>query len=475
MIRISSSFDSGAIEIVSIATEHDVERIDLRIRRDSHQDFTQWFHFRLQGARGRRCVLRFLNAGACTYPGGWDGYSVVASHDRDDWYRVPTDYRDGVLTVDMPVEHDSVWFAYFEPYGWERHLSFIGRASSSPRVRVVGLGSTKDGHDIDCLDVSGPTTAGTAKRKVWVIARQHSGETMAEWFVEGLVERLIDESDPVARAVLALADFHIVPNMNPDGSVRGNLRTTATGANLNREWLAPSMDHSPEVFLVRERMERPASTCSSTRTATRRCRTTSSRAARCCRTSPSVSAASRRRSSRRSRTRARTSRTYGYPAGKYSSDALKLASKWVGHRFGCLSLTLEMPFKDNADAPDARVGWNGARSKRLGQAILLPMLMNLRGLIRSSPFKGEAGRGSLKGGDHARRLPNAEGLQAFSGFESPGHPLLACKPEAFGWRRAGSTKPHPNSPPQSSPRRGGEERTNGCAVPTLNDRTARRT
>jgi murein tripeptide amidase MpaA len=69
---------------------------------------------------------------------------------------------------------------------------------------------------------------------------------------------------------------------------------------------------------------------------------------------------------------------YGYPSNKYSSDALKLASKWVGHRFGCLSVTLEMPFKDNADAPDARFGWNGARSKRLGEAVLDPILRHLR-------------------------------------------------------------------------------------------------
>jgi murein tripeptide amidase MpaA len=29
-----------------------------------------------------------------------------------------------------------------------------------------------------------------------------------------------------------------------------------------------------------------------------------------------------------------------------------------------------MPFKDNANLPDARVGWNGARSASLGAAML---------------------------------------------------------------------------------------------------------
>jgi len=38
-----------------------------------------------------------------------------------------------------------------------------------------------------------------------------------------------------------------------------------------------------------------------------------------------------------------------------------------------VSLTLELPFKDNANLPDARVGWNGARSARLGRSVLQPI------------------------------------------------------------------------------------------------------
>ena len=39
-----------------------------------------------------------------------------------------------------------------------------------------------------------------------------------------------------------------VPNMNPDGSYRGHLRTNASGANLNREWKNPTLERSPEVM-----------------------------------------------------------------------------------------------------------------------------------------------------------------------------------------------------------------------------------
>jgi hypothetical protein len=53
----------------------------------------------------------------------------------------------------------------------------------------------------------------------------------------------------------SLRRYNVVPNMNPDGAVRGHLRTNAGGANLNREWGEPSLEHSPEVFHARNAMD----------------------------------------------------------------------------------------------------------------------------------------------------------------------------------------------------------------------------
>ena len=65
---------------------------------------------------------------------------------------------------------------------------------------------------------------------------------------------------------------------------------------------------------------------------------------------------------------------FGYAAGKYSDDVLNLASKYIGHTFKCVSLTLELPFKDNANLPDLEAGWDGVRSTRLGTVVLQPIL-----------------------------------------------------------------------------------------------------
>ncbi|RJG00445.1 M14 family metallopeptidase [Noviherbaspirillum sedimenti] len=372
-IKISQQFDAGAIEIVSAAR---ADAIELNLRKDSHADFMQWFYFRLQGGAGQDCILRIMNAGQATYPQGWEGYQAVASYDREHWFRVPTAYDGQVLTICHVPERDSVYYAYFEPYSWERHLRLLGRIDAAPLARVEDLGSTLDGRDLNLAVIGDPA----ATKKVWIIARQHPGESMAQWLVEGLAEALLDAANPLARRLLQQAVFYIVPNMNPDGSVRGNLRTNAAGANLNREWMAPSMESSPEVFLVKHRMY--ASGCdlfldihgdeALPYVFVAGCEMLEDFSARQAAEQQAFIEAFRR-ASPDFQTRV------GYEPGKYQADMLKLASKYIGHAFKCVSLTLEMPFKDNADLPDAAVGWNGARSARLGQAMLQPILRHVEG------------------------------------------------------------------------------------------------
>ncbi|MDP9109027.1 MAG: M14-type cytosolic carboxypeptidase [Pseudomonadota bacterium] len=367
-IKISHQFDAGAIEVVAADSP---AQIDLRIRKDSHAEFTQWFYFRLQGARGEACALRLINAGEATYPGGWEGYQAVASYDRENWFRVATEFDGKVLTIRHTPEYDSVYYAYFEPYSWERHLQLLGLATMSPRARVIDLCSTLDGHDLNAI-VIGDTGA---RKKIWVIGRQHPGETMAEWFIEGMVGALLDAANPIARRILEQAVVYVVPNMNPDGAVRGNLRTNAAGANLNREWMTPSAERSPEVLAVRQAMHDSG-----------------------CdlfldihgdEALPYVFVAgSEMLEGFSDEQLARQQRfldcfvqaspdfqtKVGYAPSKYREEVLKLASKYVAHTFKCISLTLEMPFKDNVLLPDPRVGWNGERSAKLGAAILQPVL-----------------------------------------------------------------------------------------------------
>lgn len=253
MISINSLFDAGAIEVINSNNPQDIQ---LNIRPDNASEFAQWFYFRVQGAKEQALKLRFLNASNCAYPAGWENYQAVASYNRQEWFRVPTSYNGNEMVIELTPECDSIWFAYFEPYSYERHLDLIAWANDDELVDVEHLGLTIDGRDMTLLQITNEYSATPieARKKVWLQARQHPGETMAEWFIEGMLERLLNRDDPVSRVLLDKCVFYVVPHMNPDGAVRGNLRTNAVGANLNREWETPTMERSPEVFLVRQKM-----------------------------------------------------------------------------------------------------------------------------------------------------------------------------------------------------------------------------
>ncbi|MET3132576.1 murein tripeptide amidase MpaA [Oxalobacteraceae bacterium GrIS 1.11] len=371
-IKISHQFDAGAIEVLRADEAHAIE---LNIRKDSHSDIIQWFYFRLQGAQAMPCTMRFLNADKAAYPDGWVDYQAVASYDRETWFRVPTSYDGSVMTIEHTPEEESVYYAYFEPYPWDRHLALLDNAQASPLVQLLDLGSSVEGRDMNLLVVGNPDAA----KKVWVIARQHPGETMAEWFVEGMLDALLDNANPFARQLLQHAVFYVVPNMNPDGSVRGNLRTNAAGANLNREWMTPTMERSPEVLVVKNKMHETGvdlfldihgdeglpyvfmAGSDALENFT-----------------PAQKAQQDRFIADLKIASPDFQDAVGYPDGKFTPEVLTMGSPYVTHAFGCLALTLEMPFKDNANDPDPHTGWNGPRSVRLGHATLQAILQTLR-------------------------------------------------------------------------------------------------
>lgn len=380
-LHISTAFDSGAIDVLSLADPHDIQ---LNIRRDNASEFAQWFHFSLQGAAGVPVTLRFMNAGQCAYPKGWEGYRMVASYDRQHWFRIDTCYDGQVMSIALTPASHSIYFAYFEPYSHERHLDLIASATVSELVTVQHLGTTLEGRDMTLLQITDPSSATSlAKRnKVWLIARQHPGETMAEWFVEGFLERLLDGDDPVARVLLAQCVFYVVPHMNPDGAVRGNLRTNAAGANLNREWQSPSLETSPEVFLVRQKMldvgvdlcldahgdeGLPYNFCVGTEGNPGY--------------TPRLEALENTFKSAWQTTCPDFQTAQGYERDEPHSANLALATNWVGQSFDCLAFTIEMPFKDNADLPDLLTGWSSERSRKLGASVLLPVLA-VQGALR---------------------------------------------------------------------------------------------
>ncbi|PSV45152.1 M14 family metallopeptidase [Photobacterium indicum] len=368
-MKIFSNFDGGNINVVKADSPEDIQ---LTIPNDNQSEYYQWFHFRLETQAQEEHTVKLLNLAKSAYPEGWQGYDVVASYDRDEWFRIPAEFDGDTLTFRFFPEQGSMYFAYFAPYTYDRHQDLLHQAQVNFNCQLETLGNTLDNNDMSLLTIGEPADD---KKKVWVIARQHPGETMAEWFIEGLLQRLLDETDTVGRALLDKAVFYVVPNMNPDGGIRGHLRTNAAGVNLNREWQTPSMEKSPEVFLVRERMLEtgidmfldihgdeaiPYNFVAG---------------------SEGIPSYDERHANLENKFKQALltitpefQDEHGYDKDKPGKANLTVCSNWVAEQFKCLSYTVEMPFKDHNAQPDALYGWSPERSLAFGHDMLAATL-----------------------------------------------------------------------------------------------------
>ncbi|MEQ1640197.1 MAG: carboxypeptidase family protein, partial [Novosphingobium sp.] len=198
--------------------------------------------------------------------------------------------------------------------------------------------------------------------------------------MEGALDCLTDPADPTGRRLRQLCRFHIVPNCNPDGSRRGHLRTNVAGVNLNREWAAPTLERSPEVLAIRGAMDEtgvdfaidvhgdeaiPAVFLAGFHGI------------------PSLREGQQEGYDRYSAILQRRTPDFqtrlGYPTAGAGKANLTMSTNQLAERFGAVAMTLEMPFKDNDDLPDAAQGWSPERSAGLGRDCMGALLEWLDG------------------------------------------------------------------------------------------------
>jgi murein tripeptide amidase MpaA len=371
---IDAGFDSGNINVLGI----EGRTARLAIRRDNASDFFQWFHFRVTAPAGEEVVLKLTGLAASAYPGGWPGYDACVSEDRARWARAASAYdKDedgGTLTIRYQPAGGVFWCAYFAPYSMERHHDLIAKAASSQGVDYVRLGTSLDGQPIDCLEM------GEGARQVWLYARQHPGETQAEWWMEGALACLTDPADPVARALRKTCRLHIVPNCNPDGSRRGHLRTNAVGINLNREWADPTPERAPEVLAIRNRMDQTGVDFAMDVHADEAIPAVFLAGFEGI---PSWTEEQGEGFYRYQRILDRRTPDFqtrlGYPKAPAGRANLTMSTNQLAERFGAVAMTLEMPYKDLADFPEPEQGWSPERCKLLGRECLAALVEWLEG------------------------------------------------------------------------------------------------
>jgi murein tripeptide amidase MpaA len=394
---VSSCFDSGNGIFESLSDDGKVLKVAIKddpytqVDGRSHK---MWFHFKVANLEETKGPLKVIltNAGDCSYPGGWGGvappegaasYRTCFSTDRKEWLRLnATEYVNGELhmTLDASEEPalcgvDAVWLAYFAPYSQEEHMNLMGSVvTPSPLASIRTFGQTLDGADMEMITVrenENEKTTTTKKKSLWFIARQHPGESMASFWMEGFVRRLLDPADPVAAALLSKADVHVVPMMNPDGARRGYLRTNAAGANLNREWKTPTEEYSPEVFhVMREMRAEGLDFCLDVHGDEALPYNFISGSEGCACWSPKLAKLQKDWCDAYEAANPDFQQVHGYDIDKPGEANMLICSNALTQAFDALVMTLEMPFKDNANRPNVNVGWGTRRCEVLGAASL---------------------------------------------------------------------------------------------------------
>lgn len=371
-IYITDKFECGNIEVESIENT----TAKLNIRKDYGTNTFQWFYFRASGVKNLSMNYELLNAGKSSYPDGWENYKTYASYDRQNWFRVNTSFDGKSLKIEHKPEYNVVYYAYHPPYTYERTLNHISQAQQKDNCKLETIGHTYEGRALDMLTIGNVTSS---KKKIWVIARQHPGESMASWFIEGMLDRLLDKSDPVSRMILKKSVFYVVPNVNIDGTIAGNLRMSLSGENLNRAWENPDKEKTPEIYYIRKKMDQLGLDLNLDVHGDEGLPYNFVAGAEENPNYPEKVALAQEKFIKNWMDASPDFQdTHKYPIEKHKEHPLRICTNQITHRFSTLSLTIEMPFKDNADLPDAKHGWSGERSMKLGKSVLFPVLQFLK-------------------------------------------------------------------------------------------------
>lgn len=131
-----------------------------------------------------------------------------------------------------PMTAETLWVAYFNPYT-NSHLNvFIEEIRNSPEVTISTIGKSEENRDIVKVHIE--KTADKGGETIWVICREHPGETPASFVCEGMIQALFQH--PAGKRLRDAYGFSFIPILNVDGVAHGYYYHNAHGVNLAFDW-----------------------------------------------------------------------------------------------------------------------------------------------------------------------------------------------------------------------------------------------
>lgn len=211
---------------------------------------TLWFCFRLSAsptmARNRPRNVRLVLKHAYNMLGGQDLSAIrpVVRYEGEDWQRlgagelVPLPDGRAHITWEVMPPRTTLDVAFCYPYGMDDVRALVADTDGYWRMDTIGV-SQRSRPLVRLSNDYG--SEGGDRPGLYLIARQHSGETPGSWVMDGFLRHLASLGD---RAPLVWA----VPLANIDGVEQGDYGKDNFPYDLNRAWGRPPMRHEISVY-----------------------------------------------------------------------------------------------------------------------------------------------------------------------------------------------------------------------------------
>ena len=281
VLSFSSDFESGNLHSARRVGEF---KYELLMSDDTHtRGHTQWFFFkvRTRKCQGKTFSLSIVNMEKkrslfengmrpCMYSTKLDAESGrrwertgsrVRYHATARLRASKKPYYALTFDVTFPFDDDACFLAYAAPYTTYDLDSDLAEMELDPRVRrLVRVGQlcrSLEGREVRLVKLHEGIDGRAGKPVIVFSARAHPGESNSSWVMKGLLDWLVSSEAAELRQSF---DILAVPMLNPDGVAAGNYRTSLAGVDLNRRWLKPRRDVTPEVFHLKRLLRKLAST-----------------------------------------------------------------------------------------------------------------------------------------------------------------------------------------------------------------------
>jgi hypothetical protein len=246
MLIINTDFESGNF-LSEIVTE---THIIGRIRKDANNKDCQWFMFAVDNTKRNNFEVILMDINETSFPSAWDTFQASIMYEGAQWDVADTRKENNSIIIKVKGSKKRVFISYFQPFTMANHLILTQKLSQHKALTKIHECQTSDGHKLEVFSFG----TDVQKKNLWIIARQHPGETIVGPFMTGLVDFFESRQNTIEETLINY-NIHIVHNMNPDGVVAGMHRTNTKGSDLNKDWLNPHSEFSSELIFIRNLMD----------------------------------------------------------------------------------------------------------------------------------------------------------------------------------------------------------------------------